>query len=372
LVGMKHYRRLWIIMMTVLVVTAIGGTWVPNAGAAAGKPVATYLSPERIQFVSYSKSWSQIKLKALYTELMRNLHGEELAYLGKVVLSPEQKEGEAGVANMAYSWSEDDRSDIVMDKGTEIVLYDADRLNTVDSLSATLSHEYGHHFTHYWLIKKERKLPSNPNTKWVSLRGIKNYPVVFSEDGSEPGYTHMWDASEIMADDYMALFGSPTAKQAMANSLKQDDGLGFHGEIENTAVPPVMSLQAVRTYWLKLSGLKDPQPLVFKEPKLTGVQALPDGNGGYKYRLTYAAASSTPDVARRLQYIVYWTEEGDDSWIDYSPLKTGTTSMVISGDLPASELTLTVYAFDPKTKAFVYARPVKYDFSNAAKPVNAA
>ncbi|MDG0794051.1 hypothetical protein OMP38_26910 [Cohnella ginsengisoli] len=135
---------------------------------------------------------------------------------------------------------------------------------------------------------------------------------------------------------------------------------------------PVTSLQAVRSYWLKLSGLKDPQPIVFKEPKLTGVQAVPDGSGEYQYKLTYAAASTTPEVARRLQYIVYWTDEGDDSWIDFSSLKTGATSMVISGDLPASELTLTVYAFDPKTKQYVYARPVKYDFSNAARPFKVA
>ncbi|MBO9596537.1 MAG: hypothetical protein J7559_01760 [Cohnella sp.] len=368
---MKVYRRIGMVLLAILVVAAIGGSRVPNADAAAGKPVATYLSPERIQFVSYSKSWNQAKLKSLYAELMRNLHGEELAYLGKVVLSPEQKEEEAGVASMAYSWSEDDMSDIVMDKGTEIVLYDADRLKTVESLSSTLSHEYGHHFTHYWLIKKESKLPSNPDTKWASLRGIKDYPVVFSEDGSEPGYTHAWDAAEIMADDYMALFGSPAAKQVMADSLRKDGGLGFYGEIENTAIPSAMTLQAVRSYWLKLSGLKDPQPLVLKEPKLTGVQAVADGSGGYDYKLTFAAASAAPDVARRLQYIVYWTEEGDESWIDFSPLKTG-TSLVVSGDRLASELTLTVYAFDPKTKGFVYARPVKVDFSNAAKPVKAA
>lgn len=225
-------------MLAILLVTALGGSWGPTAGAASGKPVATYASPERIQFVSYSKSWSQAKLKALYGELLRNLHGQELAYLSMVVLYPESKEGEAGYADLSYSWTEDDRSDIVMDKGTTIVLYDANRLNTVESLSATLSHEYGHHFTHYWLIKKERKLPSSPDTKWASLRGIKNDPVLFSEDGSEPGYTHMWDAIEIMADDYLALFGSSTAKQTMANSLKRDDGLGFYGEIENTFVSP--------------------------------------------------------------------------------------------------------------------------------------
>ncbi len=364
---LKIYRGIWAVLLAVLVIAAAGGSWVPSVDAAGKKPVATYVSPERIQFVSYSKSWTQAKLKTLYADLMRNLHGEELAYLGKVILSPEQKDDEAGVASMYYSWSEDDMSDIVMDQGTEITLYDADRLKTVESLSATLSHEYGHHFTHYWLIKKERKLPSSPDTKWASLRGIKNYPVVFSEDGSEPGYTHKWDSAEIMADDYMALFGSPTAKQAMANSFKQDDGLGFYGEIENTTIPSAMTLQAVRSYWLKLSGLKDPQPLVLKEPKLTGVQAVSDGSGGYNYKLTFAAASGTSEVARRLQYIVYWTEAGDDTWIDFTTLKTG-TSVVVSGDRLASELTLTVYAFDPKTKAFVYARPVNYDFSNASKP----
>src|SRR5690606_21791434 len=115
---MTIYRRIWIVLLAVLVIAATGGTWVSDASAAGKKPVATYVSPERIEFVSYSKSWTKAKLKSLYADLMRNLHGEELAYLGKVILSPEQKEDEAGVAYMYYSWSEDDMSDIVMDKGT--------------------------------------------------------------------------------------------------------------------------------------------------------------------------------------------------------------------------------------------------------------
>ncbi|MDG0794050.1 hypothetical protein OMP38_26905 [Cohnella ginsengisoli] len=173
---MKHYRRFWVVMLAILLVTALGGSWGPTAGAASGKPVATYASPERIQFVSYSKSWSQAKLKALYGELLRNLHGQELAYLSMVVLYPESKEGEAGYADLSYSWTEDDRSDIVMDKGTTIVLYDANRLNTVESLSATLSHEYGHHFTHYWLIKKGAQAPEQSGHEMGVAAGNQKRP----------------------------------------------------------------------------------------------------------------------------------------------------------------------------------------------------
>lgn len=356
----------------ILVLAGSPGAWSAEALAAAAKPLATYVSPEAIKFVSYSKSWNEAKLKALYQDLMKNLHGEELAYLGQVVLSAENKEGEAGVAHIAYSWTEDDMSDMTMDKGTEIVLYNANKHTTVESMSSTLSHEYGHHFTHYWLIKKESKLPSDPTTRWASVRSIKGYPVLFTDDPEDPDYTHYWDAGEIMADDYMALFGSPTAKKTMVSSLGEDDGFGFYGEIENEQIPSVMTLPAVRGYWLKLSGLKDPQPLSYKEPKLTQVQAVKAKNGKYDHKFTYQAASADPEVAKRLQYIVFWAEDGEEPIVDYTELTTGKLTIVVPGGLPKAKLTITVYAYDPKTTQFIYARPVTYNFTKTAAPVKAA
>ncbi len=348
----------------------VSGLSSSSAWAASGKPIATYVSPEKIEFISYSKYWNQSKLKALYAELMKNLHGKELNYLGKVILSSEDKEGELGIANMSYSWTEDDLSDIVMDEPTEITLYGANSNKTVESMSSTLSHEYGHHFTYYWLIAKEHKLPSDSNAKWASIRGIEGYPVLFSEDSSEPEYTHYWDSAEIMADDYMALFGSPNAKLSMVNSLRTDDGKGFYGEIENEAIPSAMTLESVRSYWLKLSGLKDPVPLVFKEPKLNKIQAVESDDGGFDYKLTYEAASANTTVAQRLQYSVYWTYEDDgEETFDYTEMTTGKRSITISGGLPEAELTFTVYAYDPMTKQYVYARPVVYDLSDPENPV---
>lgn len=147
-------RSAVMLALVAMIMGLVSGFSSSSAWAASGNPVATYMSPEKIEFVSYSKKWNQKKMKALYAELMKNMHGEELRYLGKVVLSPEEKEDELGVANMGYSWTEDDLSDIEMDEPTEIILYDADNLSTVESLATTLSHEYGHHFTYYWLIKK--------------------------------------------------------------------------------------------------------------------------------------------------------------------------------------------------------------------------
>lgn len=338
-----------------------------SAEAVAGKPVASYVSPERIQFVSYSKQWDQRKLKALYSELMKNMHGEELAYLGKVILSNESNDEEMGVANMSYSWTEDDLSDIVMDEPTEIVLYGADQLTTVESMATTLSHEYGHHFTYYWLLKKEHKLPSDPTTKWTSIRGIKGQPVVFTDDVEDPDYSHYWDAGEIMADDYMALFGSPTAKLSMVNSLQTENGMGFYGEIENEELPPVTTLAAVRSYWLKLSGIKDPLPLVFKEPKLQRIETVKKKDGSVDHKLIFGAGSANADVASRLQYSVYWENE-EEELFDFTDMQTGKQSIVVRGGLPETELTIKVYAYDPKTKQYVYARPIVYDLSNPYAP----
>lgn len=360
-----------IILMLVLLLAIIGGIPHPQAAdaAASSKAVATYVSPERIKFVSYSRQWNQQKLQALYKELMKNLHGEELAYLGSVIVSSESREDEAGIADLNFTWTEDDMSDIELDKGTVITLYDGNVNKTVESMAATLSHEYGHHFTYYWLLKKEHKLPSDPTTKWAGIRGLKGHPVFFSEDTDDPDYTHYWDPAEIMADDYMALFGSPTAKLAMVNSLKQEDGVGFYGGIENETIPSVMTLPDVRNYWLKLSGLKDPQPLVFKEPKLTRVEAVKTSGGGISHKLTFNAASTNTNVAKRLQYMVVWE---DDEYIDFTPLTTGKLSIVVPDGLPKAKLTLRVYVYDPQTKQYAYARPVTYDLRNSSVPKRAA
>lgn len=368
---MKAWLRRIVLLLAVIALATgpFGGiTGSVYVVAAPSKATATYTSPEKIQFISYSKHWNQQKLKALYNELLKNLHGEELKYLGKVILSPEDDEDVLGVADLYYNWTKSNMSDLVMDGKTEITLFGADTNRTVESMAATLSHEYGHHFTYYWMIKKERKLPSNPNTKWASIRGLKGFPVVYGEEVDEDEYSHYWDPAEIMADDYMALFGSPTAKKAMADSLKTG-GDGFYAQIENEELTPAVTMTALRDYWLQLSGIKDPKLPVLKEPKLQKIEAVRNKNGGYDHKLTFSAASTNSTIAKRLQYIVYWE---DEEYLDYSSLTTGKTTITVSGGLPESELTIRVYAYDPTTKQFVYARPVEYNLSNPARPAKAA
>ncbi|WEK53547.1 MAG: hypothetical protein P0Y55_13275 [Candidatus Cohnella colombiensis] len=365
-----------VLLFLMLCVALPGGLLQPiyEVQAASVKPVATYTSPQKIKFVSYSKAWTVAKLKQLSAELLKNVHGEELAYLSEVELSAVNKEGEDGVAHMNYSWTKGDMSDLVMDKGTKIVLYNANSNTTIESVAATLSHEYGHHFTHYWLMKKEHKLPSNPKSKWVALRGIKGYPVVFTEDAEEPGYSHFWDAAEIMADDYMVMFGSPTGKQAMANSMLKEE-IGFFQGVENEQIPSVMALPKVRSYWLQLSGIKDPQPLSFKEPKLTAITAVTTIDGDIVHKFTYEAGSTNAELAKRLQYGVYWSEDASDESfsIDYTELVTGKLSIQLDYALPqAKRVIITVYAYDPKTKQYVYAKRQAYNLSNLKKPIKLA
>jgi len=154
----------------------------------------------------------------------------------------------------------------------------------------------------------------------------------------------------------------------MVNSLRTNEGIGFYGEIENEEIPSVMTLAQVRSYWLKLSGIKDPQSLVFKEPKLTKIQAVKSGDGGIGHKLVYDAGSATSGVASRLQYMVYW-ENDDEEIFDFTELKGGRLFIDVPGGLPETELTFKVYAYDPKTKQYVYARPITYDLSDPEAPV---
>lgn len=107
---------------------------------------AAYRSPEGIHFVSYSTLWNEQKLKELYESLLKCEHGEELSTLKQVILDPGPSEGKSGSRVGSYN------------ADTQVI-----RLFEVDTTPVvrTLIHEYGHHFTYYWLQKRKVLLLDN-------------------------------------------------------------------------------------------------------------------------------------------------------------------------------------------------------------------
>lgn len=163
-----------------------------------------YVGESGVTFESYSYKWKTIdQLKALEKEMLQNKHGKELPYLGKVQIFPDYPAGD-NVLGQYYARYETQGDKIRYSRDRMIQLYGGDKYNTPELMATTLSHEYGHHFTYYYLIEGEKASPS----KWLSsqyakARGLDKYSKVGSE--------YIWSLPEILAEDYVQLFGSENA-----------------------------------------------------------------------------------------------------------------------------------------------------------------
>ncbi|CAG7621992.1 hypothetical protein ACFQI7_05235 [Paenibacillus allorhizosphaerae] len=247
---------------------------------------STFTSSEGIQFISYSSKWDEVRLKALYRVLLNCKHGEELAQLKKVILDPLKSTGQSGYRVGNYN-----------NKDKTIRLYEVDKM----PVEATLIHEYGHHFTYYWLKKKEGIYPYELTEKseWSKLRQLDGYPVRWKN--STMPYLHKWDPGEIMAEDYVMLFGnsgksSPQSAEELVNFARH----------ENEYIPFIYLLPAVRDYWEKLAGLKPSGGLSVPEVLDTRIDSETDeeGNDQSNLRVLFASAAdfSVEMLGRPIRY----------------------------------------------------------------------
>lgn len=163
---------------------------------------------DNITITSYSKLWDEKKLKELYKELMRNFHENEIKYLSNIYLYDGAK---YGVNAHYYDDVYIENNKYKIGKNAYIELYNADRYNTVGKMAHTLSHEYGHHFATYYLLKKEGIYGDLTKSKYANIRNLKGPLSSFLPDDDD--YLYHWDISEVMADDYVQLLGSKNAKK---------------------------------------------------------------------------------------------------------------------------------------------------------------
>ncbi|TVY06720.1 hypothetical protein [Paenibacillus cremeus] len=259
---------IWMFLFSLMIMS----TMTPMGYADERKIESAYNSPEGISFTSYSKKWDEAKLEGLYQMLLNCGHGEELQSLKKVVLDPERSTGKSGARVGGYNENE-----------SAIRIYEAD----VIPVERILVHEYGHHFTYYWLKKKEGKSPNELTeaSEWSKLRQLDGYPIRWS--GSPMTYQHKWDPAEIMAEDYVLLFGiasqkPPTRPEEVVNYARH----------ENEYIPSVYTLPAVREYWEKAAGLLA-KPLL-TEPEIQGME-LEQASGDEPARLKVKLESVKED-----------------------------------------------------------------------------
>ena len=183
-------------------------------------PLHGYEAPEGFILKSYSSKWRVPELKALYEELLKNVHGEELYALREVIVEPEEQDDA-----LAYHTMSQEDTNLYLyhpalgagthtylthkhDVGT-IVLHGGDTRTTVQSMALSLSHEYGHHYSfyHFGFAGDEAE------AAYATLRGLPARAVV-NPNRADYEENYAWTVWEIAANDYVQLMGSPTTRQS--------------------------------------------------------------------------------------------------------------------------------------------------------------
>ncbi len=144
----------------------------------------SYKADEGFMLISDSKNWNEHKLKDLYNELKLNKHGEEFELLFKIIVHAEPDSYASGTHE-----STSEQLSIYLDfpafplsgiinftrnMGT-IHLYNGDEVTDVGQYAHTLSHEYGHHFTYYYMFKDNNLL----NTEYEKIRNLEEHEVFY-------------------------------------------------------------------------------------------------------------------------------------------------------------------------------------------------
>lgn len=245
---------------------------------AAAAPLATYTAPNGIRIVSYHPGWTdQAKLKLVWDELMLNTHFDEIKALNAVEIRP-------GEYNSIYRCTYQGPKVV----SRKIVFFpDARKDEPLERFMAhTLAHEYGHHFTLYYLRLKENA--SLNDSSWVKT-GYARVRNLLGNPRVSPSAEHKWDPSEIAASDYIQLFGSPNARRPVdmtAICSSTSDGVTIKHVSssmyniqpqENMELPLAAQVPGLKEYWLRLAGHPEASP---NQPPTAPVLVLTGADDG--------------------------------------------------------------------------------------------
>jgi hypothetical protein len=310
-----------------------------NTVSEQEKPAALYTSSEGIQFISFSSMWNEAKLKGLYETLLKCGHGEELGQLKKVILSPDTSTGKSGLRVGNYN-----------EETKTIRLYEVES----GPVERVLIHEYGHHFSYYWLQNKER---SNPEmltelSEWSKIRQLQGYPIRWF--GSKLSYIHKWDPNEILAEDYVLLFGvggvtMPDDPEGTINLLRH----------ENEYIPSAQSIPELRRYWEKLAGLTKVEPMQI--PAIQQWEVADSTRTAYRLTVSSAAAAEHQHIKYGIRVKAYDEQGGMPIIWTTSLSSRGQSSIETKLDLTSIQqnqksfrLNIQIWASDPESKQLVY------------------
>lgn len=252
---------------------------------------------DTLTITSYSKSWTEDKLKQLYNELIKNVTSNEFTYLKNIEIYPDSP---MGVNGHYFDDVNIIDSKYVYGNNSSISLYNGEKYNTVALMAPILSHEYGHHYITFNMLEKENIYYNDiENSKYAKIRKIDSFPIYYI--GSSATYEYHWDIIELLADDYVQLLGSPYAK--LSKDYKSSDELVYNKNFNNSgvffnlkpALNPYIELASkvpgLYSYLLELGGYTNAPPLLKKEPILSKLEIDKDLSGEPTYKIKWTEAS---------------------------------------------------------------------------------
>ncbi|MGX1982283.1 S-layer homology domain-containing protein [Thermolongibacillus altinsuensis] len=316
--------------------------------------IARYTGTSGVTFESYSIKWRTEQLKALEAELLKNKHGAELSLLDRVVIFPDYPAGENVLGQYFVQYQVGTKLSLLPNR--YIHLYGGNDFTTPAAMATTLSHEYGHHFTYYYLLNKEQLRPTDwLRSQYASARELFRYPSVHA-DGSG---AYEWYMPEILAEDYVQLFGSP-------NALK--------GHMQmNVELPTPFELPALQAYWGKRLGSeyaeKKPLSLLLTNYALNPLNASYYNLRFYFYSPQASAYLNAQDGAGRYAsvYVDTFSIGLNEKWYDPSKLSSS-VSWLFRKDFVESVL---FRAVQPMSKGFNRgSTTLKIDYRNIAASVS--
>ncbi|MBC7958467.1 MAG: hypothetical protein H7X94_01250, partial [Vallitaleaceae bacterium] len=276
---MKLRLFLWVAIIITLALSltpSMGGT-------SFGDPLASLVGENGLTIVSYSVNWkSEEKLRSVYEELLKNAHGSEMAFLSTIYIYPggptDYPAGFTSFYHEDVSQAKDGK--FIFHNNCTIEIYNADEYTELSQMARILSHEYGHHFTFYYLMTKENLSKDEwIVSQYADLRNLQDYSQVTYLNENPKTYSHEWDIAEILADDYVQLFGSELAKKSrdyMDVKERIDHNLAnyyFHYSDfnllpqENLKLELASDVEGLANYFESLSGvqlLKQPERIAIK------------------------------------------------------------------------------------------------------------
>ncbi len=315
----KKISIIFVLFFTLMPVVSFAG---PRPGY--GLPVCVYQSSLGPKIESYSKQWNtKEELKQVYNELMKNFVSAEIQKLKVIYLYPDIEEGVQGYYDADVVMKND--GNYYFGDNSYIVILGCDDKSTIGYISPILTHEYGHHFTTYYLVTKEQKYGRQILTsEYARVRGLNRYAEVKNNNSINAEYK--WDVSEILAEDYVSLFGSASSKM----SVEYDDSkeriekgytslgyryAGYNAEPQdNLDIPLATEVPGLYEYFKKLVGgaTKVPAKNVNTYVSVVDKYKVTDNYKGFYIRWNALPGS--------YEYTVIMHPEGNSDYI--IPIKT--------------------------------------------------